>query len=104
MSISEVWKLVRLLWRTQLGKLVYGAIRHLLAEKADPWVDEMADLAKAKVLEVERRYPSGHGPQKKDEVLQFLVAHAQARGFQIGTSVLNFLIESAVQALDDMAS
>jgi len=102
MGIGAIWTLLRILWTTQLGKIVYSALKNLLINKADPWIDELADLAALKVKEAEIKYPPNSGPKKKDEVLKFLLAHAASKGYVVGTSVLNFLIESAIQALDTL--
>lgn len=93
---------VKVLWSTQLGKLVFGAVKELLNKHAKDEVDKLAKIARRKALEVEAQYGALTGPEKREIVLQYLKDAAIAEGLEVGTATLNFLIESAVQVLDKL--
>ena len=97
--VSGLWGFLRVLWHTVLGDLVVRAAHHILTTVGRSEVNQLAELAREKVAEVEERWPEGDGQLKHDEVLRYLQDYATAQGLKVTASVLNFVIEAAVAAL-----
>ncbi len=97
--LSGLLALLKVIWSTILSKAVMEAVGYILNTTGRAAVDELFELARTKVLELENRYPQGNGAMKKDEVLGYLTAVAQAKGLSVSASALNFLIEAALTSL-----
>jgi len=96
----KIVTVLRLIWQTVLGDLVLGAIRELLTTVGKAEVNRLAEVAKAKVEELEMRYPGrGEGQIKHNQAFQYLKDYCAAQGLTVAGSVLNFLIEAAVAVL-----
>ena len=94
-------KLLVQLWNTGLGDLIFTAIKNILLSFKDNkgWLNELSEQAKQKVAELETKYPVTAGDKKYLEASKYLKDYAAAKGMTISSSVLNFLIEAALQAL-----
>lgn len=101
MSSAKWFKLFLQLWNSVFGQIVMQAIQNLLLsfKKDGGWLDKLSEEAQRKVAELELKHPGTDGEVKWQEAFTYLKHWAAAKGLEIATSDLNFIIEAAVKAL-----
>lgn len=97
--VSGLWIAFKVLWSSTLGGIVIRAAHRLITTHGKEYVDKLSELAEAKVLEVEKANGPKTGPKKFAEVLEHLMAFAQAEGMKIAASTLGFIVEGVLEEL-----